>query len=444
MRRLPFLFLFILLVALAACSSALTPDSTQTDNAPVTTMPLVKHNAEPNNDTSLTKSPLLLADVINFAIERNPSLKASEARWNAAQTRAVQASASEDPMLSFYRMKEIDDIKSGLVISKKFSTSGRLDLEGKVAEQEALIAQQDFVTQRFMIIAQAKSAYYDFFWVNQAIRINQEIKALISNSEKIAEIQYATGKGSQQDILKARIELARIDNEISIWERVRETALANLNRYLNRPTSALLGEPMDINVKPIKASLEELTQLALEHNPELKAAGLEIEKSKKLTELAGKQYNPDFTLSAEYDRYSYRPDGLPGKNGWAVGIGINLPVWREKYKAAVREAEAQAIASKHNRESAQNNISFALKDIHIRTLNAWRVVELYQNKIIPQSEQLLVSTQASYQTGAANFSEVLDSTRALLDLKLGLYQAQIDYKKALAELESVCAASIEE
>lgn len=385
-----------------------------------------------------------MADVINFAIERNPSLKASEARWNATKTRAVQVSNPEDPSLSFYRMKEIDDIKSGLILSRKFNSPGKLDLQSKVADQETRIAEQEFITQRFTLIAQTKSAYYDLFWVNQAIRINQKVKALISNSEKIAELQYATGKGTQQDILKAQIELARIDNEISIWERVKEIATANLNRYLNRPTSAFLGTPMDITVKPIKASLEELTQLALEHNPELKTAGLEIDKNKKLTELAHKQFNPDFTLSAEYDRFSYRPDNLPGKNGWVIGVGINLPLWREKYHAAVREAEAQTRASEHNQQSARNNTSFAIKDIHIRTLNAWKVVELYQNNLIPQSEQLLVASQASYQTNKADFLSVLDSTRSLLDLKLGLYQAQIDYKKAVAELESVCASPIEE
>jgi len=402
----------------------------------------------------LAKSPLSLADVVNFAIERNPSLKASEARWNAAKTKSVQANTLEDPILSVNRMKEMGDNKTGLMISQKIPWSGRLDLQGKVAEQEARIAEQEFVTQRFTLIARTKSAYYDLFWVNQVIRINQEIKEIISNTEKITELQYATGhasgrsavadKGSQQDILKARIEFARIDNEISIWERVKETAAVNLNRYLNRSASAFLGTPTELTIKPLKLSLDQLTQLALEHNPELKTAGLEIDKNKKLTELAHKQSYPDFTISAEYDRFSNLSNGLSNKNGWAGGIGINIPLWREKYQAAVREAEAQTRASEHNQQSARNDTSFAIKDIHIRTLNAWKVVELYQNNLIPQAEQLLAASQASYQTGKMNFLNVLDSSRMLLALKLGLYQAQVDYKKALAELESVCASVIEE
>jgi len=442
MTRFIHLSIIFLLPVLFSCSS---PSSLPEEkSAAAVNTGQTPNRIEPKDDAILTKSPLLVADVINFVVENSPSLKASQAKWNAAKTRAVQMSTPEDPSVSVYRMKEMEATKTGLVLEQKFTSSGKLDVQGKVAEQEAKIAQQEFIIQRFNLIAQAKSAYYDLFWANQVVRINQEVKELISNTEKIAELQYATGTGNQQDVLQAQIELARINNEITTLERLKETAMASLNKILNRSASAPLGVPSEITIKPLASTLEQLTERAMEHNPELKAAGLEIDKNKRFIDLANKQFYSDFMVSAEYDRYSYRPGGLPGKNGWAAGIGINIPLWQEKYKAAVREAEAQTRASRESQQSAKNNTEFAVKDISVRIVNAWKVLELYQNNLIPQAEQLLIVSQTSYQTGKTGFIDVLNGNRLILDLKLGFYQAQVDYKKALAELEAVCAFSIEE
>lgn len=391
------------------------------------------------NTDILSQSPLLMQDVINLVLEDNPSLQSAQERWVAAANRPRQARALEDPMISVSAMNGMGAAKTGGMISQKIPLFGKRGLKGRVAEAESGMAEQASINARWRLIAQTKMAYYELFWFDQALRINKEVKDIIANLEQIAQLQYATGKASQQDVLKAQIELAKINNEIITLEQMKATAVTELNGLLNRPATAPLGEPAMLVLKPLKLSLEQLTEQAIQYSPELKMAQLEIDKDRNMLSLSRRQYYPDLIFSVEYNRIT----NGSSDNEWGGGVGLNIPIWTGKYNAAVREAEANQRAGEKNYQSMHNMIMVDIKNGYIKIQAAWRVMESYEKNLIPQAEQSLAASRMAYQTGKADFLNLLDSVRMLLDLKLGLYRAQVDYKKSLAELELCCAFPVE-
>jgi outer membrane protein TolC len=351
----------------------------------------------------------------------------------------MQARALEDPMVSVRTMTGPDETKTGGMVSQKIPLFGKRGLMGRAAQAESGIAEQASINAKWRLIAQTKMAYYELFWFDQALRINREMKDIVANLEQIAQLQYATGKVSQQDVLKAQIELAKINNEIIAMEQMKAAAVTELNGLLNRPATAPLGEPATLVLKPLKLSLEQLVEQAVQYSPELKMAQLEIDKDKAMLSLSRRQYYPDLTFSVEYNRIT----NGSSDNEWGGGVGINLPIWVGKYNAAVREAEANQRAGEKNYQSVHNMTMVDIKNGYIKSQAAWRVMESYGKTLIPQAEQSLAASRMAYQTGKADFLDLLDSVRMLLDLKLGLYRAQVDYKTSLAELELCCAFPVE-
>ncbi len=435
----------VLLLFVVGCSSVNSVNyQTADQKTKIQTDKSVQTPSQPEvkDEEMLLESPLLLPDVLAFASESNPSLKASESRWSASKEMPVQARTLNDPMLSAQYMTDSAMNKTGVMLSQKIPWFGKLNLRGEIAEADVLIAEQRHINEKWHLIGKVKMAYYDLFWFNQAIRVNEEVKSIISNIEKIAQLQYSTGKVSQQDVLKTQMEFARISNEVSILKQNQTSAKAKLNQLLNRPVSAILGEPEMTAIAPIKFSLEKLIQLALEYSPELKIVEQEIQKARREESLARKQFYPDWVISAEYNN-KVNSNLSNSDNEWGGQVGINLPLWREKYNAAVRQAQSNQNASQHNYESVVNYTAFEMKEGYVKVTNAWQVIELYRTTLIPQAEQTLAVSQIAYQAGKSDFTALLDSVTMLLDLKLGLYKAQVNYKKELAMLELCCAFPVE-
>jgi len=97
---------------------------------------------------------------------------------------------------------------------------------------------------------QTKMAYYDLFWINQSLRINKEVKDILTNIEKIAQLQYATGKTAQSDVLKVQIELARLTNEIITLEQMKTTHKHHSIVISIGRSPPPLGEPAPLELKP--------------------------------------------------------------------------------------------------------------------------------------------------------------------------------------------------
>ncbi len=406
-------------------------------------------NAPTRNDAVLSKSPLPLDEVINYAVKNNPGLRAVREKWTAAKEGPVQARTLPDPMLQVVPTGDLvntrnGEIQSKAMLSQKFPWFGKLSLKGEIAEKEAEVAGENYATIRLKLMANVKKAYYELYWITKAIRINEETKAILKNFENVANIKYAAGQVSQQDVLKAQVELSRIANDLITLEELKETARARLNILLNRLPEAKLGETADFEVSEFKPKLERLYQKAIDYQPILKSVRAKIEKSKLAYALSRKQFYPDLQLLSEYSLIDGNAVGADaGQDAWGIGLGVNLPIWRKKYRAGAREAEAKLRASQADYKNAENSVLFKVKDVHFKLDTAARLVSLYQTSILPQAEQSLKVSEAGYQSGEVDFLNLLDSERMLLNFRLAYYRALADHQQRLADLEEIVGGELE-
>ncbi len=407
-------------------------------------------NASSNEESDIVKMDW----VVEEALKKNPELQAAKLRWEASKERIPQARALDDPTLGVTYFGEqvqtrVGEKQASVMASQKIPFFGKLRLKGEVAAKKAKVFEETFRTQEREIIAKAKSAFYDLYWVHKSMGLEEENKELLRRFVKIAEIKYATGKATQQDVLKAQVELSKIVNELITLEQLKETAKARINVLLNRRPETLLGNPEEINITELTVSLEDLYQRAKEISPELGMQKHKIERDKAAYALAKKQYFPDFTFGLNYTFINDMPSSVmsspvgESRDSYTGTLSINIPIFQKrKYDAGVREANARLKSSEKTYENMENMTLFNVKDLHFKVQTAERLVKLYKDSIIPQAKQSLKAAEIGYQTGQVDFLNLIDSQRVLLGFKLANYRAVADFGINVAELEKVIGTEL--
>ncbi|GAX59081.1 heavy metal efflux pump [Candidatus Scalindua japonica] len=397
---------------------------------------------------------LRIREVINEALLMNPELQSSKLSWNASTEKILQEKSLNDPVLGFTYYGEqvqtrVGEKQAGVMASQKIPFFGKLRLKGEVARNEAKAFGERYRTLERQIVAKAKSAFYELFWVHNSININEENKNLLQRFVKIAEVKYATAKTTQQDVLKAQVELSRIMNELITLDQLKETAKARINTLLNRHPDAPLGVPEKVDTTELTVSLKNLYEKAKEINPDLSVLKHMIERDKAAYKLAKKQYYPDFTFGLNYTFINDMPSSVmsspvdESRDSYTGTLSINVPIFqKKKYDAGVREANARLKSSKKAYKNMENMMLFGVKDFHFKVQTAERLVKLYRDSIIPQAEQSLKAAEVGYQSGQVDFLNLIDSQRVLLDFNLAFYRAVADFGINIAGLERVVGSEL--
>ncbi len=387
-------------------------------------------------------APLRLEEVLNAVVEVNPEIHVGRERWAAAREKIPQAGSLPDPMFGYTYFGEEVETRDGpqesaYQLMQKFPAFGKLRLRSLVAEHAAGMASEQYQATVWDVVRRAKKTYYELYWVHKAIRITGEIKELLKRFEKVASTRYTTGKGGQQNVLRAQLEISKLNKKLFNLEQMKTTVTAKLNTLMNRSPEEVLGNPADLEISPLAHELEELYRLGELSRQEVRAAGLATEKAEASYRLSRREYLPDVTAAVRYveigEGSAMSPDS--GEDAWAATLSVNLPIWRGRLRGAVNEAGANLQASRERLVDVRNTTSFQIKDAYFRVVTANDEIELYRDSLMPQAEQLLKATEVAYETGKATFLDLLDSERALLGIRIGYHRSVADHQKHMADLE---------
>ncbi len=391
--------------------------------------------------------PFILKELLREALARNPELQGARARWEAAKFRISQARSLEDPMIG----ADVEGIPRGTadigkymdieyMISQTIPFPGKLSLKGKMAEQEAKSIYENTRATEQQLLSEVKSAFEQLYLVERSMEVFEHHKDIVEQFSKSAEARYTTGAGTQQDLLKANLELSKMANEVLTLRQEREIAVALLNRLLNRPVYSPLEITVEGAENPAVLDWQTIEKRTLSHRPDLLAAESELHKSKSSASLAKLGYLPDFFTRVEARQY----DGESRIREYDTFLGVTLPVWFwGKQRAEVKEKEAMVSESEGAMTATKNRVLFEAKEAFVRAEAKERLVRLYQTAVLPQSEEALRASRTGYETNRVDFLNLLDTDRTLRDFELEYYKAVADYHVALADLERAVGAPLE-
>ena len=131
-----------------------------------------------------------------------------------------------------------------------------------------------------------------------------------------------------------------------------------------------------------------------------------------------------------------------GQDAVIAMFSIDIPLWRGKYKAAVREAEARHGAAESALEDQSNQLVAQLQMAIYGYRDAERKVSLYSTTLLPQAHSALNVARQNYESGSADFLNLIDAQRVLLEFELEHQRALASREQARARVEMLVGRDI--
>ncbi len=393
----------------------------------------------PGRNVSYAGETLELGALLAEAKENNPELKALKEKAAAARARAGAEGALDDPALKVEMMDLSKDrpldispgnaMQTKYIVTQTFPFPGKLSLKEKMAVKEAYAASAAYDSKDLEVAESVKDAYFEYAYLSDSIRITEEIKTLLSNMSRIAEAKYSVGQASQQDVIKVNVEITMLANEIITLEAEKDVAAARLKSILNRDQGSSLGESGHLPSDRVEFKSGHLVETAIRTNPEIKMAEFEAEAAGLASDLAKKDYYPDFMVGAGPVQRDGRFDTFD------VMFQVTIPLWRGKYDSRATEAAYNAGSLRSKAVAEKNSKSFEVKGAEIRVEAADRMRTLYETSLVPQVELSLESALKNYRAGKIDFLTLLDTERELKKTRLEYLKTILEYRKRVAALE---------
>jgi outer membrane protein, heavy metal efflux system len=383
--------------------------------------------------------PLTLDAALDEALERNPTLIALRRQFEAARLRPAQERSLMPPTFEAqiwaWPIGSINPASTQMYMftaGQHLPGRGKRDARAAVLEKEAVVAGAEVAIRAREVVDEVKQVYADLFLARMHIDVRLATVDLLRQFADIAEARYATGQISQQDVLKAVVELSKLHDDLVVMDARARLAEARLNMLLDRPPDAPIGPVGTPHERVILPASSDLQRMAIERHPELRAAVLERERAEAALAAARTESRPDFFVGGGYFV-------MPGqRDAWTASVGIswpNAPWSRGRLEARVAEASAEIGTAIARQRVVENAIRFAVHEAYVRVQAAARRAALLRTSIVPQSEQMLEVSRVAYQTDRVDFLALIDNQRVLLDVQLAYYSALSDLEQALAGLE---------
>jgi cobalt-zinc-cadmium efflux system outer membrane protein len=392
-----------------------------------------------------------LRSLVRYALENSPEINAAIQMHLGALERVPQVTALAEPKLSYrYFFEEVETRvgpqEHAIGISQTLPWFGKLRLQGVAASESARAAAERVASVRNSVIAEVASAWYELYYLGQSIEIVRGNRDLVLHLERVARARYGTGGATHADVIRAQVELGNIENRLASLEDRRAPLSARLNATLNRPTTELFSLPKTASFLAVGLSDDQLLEQVALNNPDLRATSFDIQAAKSIKERAKKNYLPDFTLGIDYIATGEaRMAGVDdsGDNALSASVGVTLPIWRSKYDAGVREADANIRREEYRRDQLLNTFHADTVTALFKLRDAKRQIDLYKNTLLPKGNESLAATQRAYSSGSAAFADLIDSQRVLLNFELSYARSITDHNQARTVLEKLIGQPLE-
>ena len=381
-----------------------------------------------------------LAEYTRYAEQHNPQLKQALARYKAALAKVAPASAWADPRLSYGYFARPVETRTGpqemrVSAAQTFPWKGTLDLQGQIAQREAEVEGHRYEATRRSLVFEVQAAYYDCYFLARAIAVTEGNVRLLSHLEEVGRTRYRGGTGDHAAVLKAQVELGRLEDQLRSLRQQRRPTSARLNAALGRRATAPIAVPDSLPRAALDLDEEVLKGRLRAANPTLQALQAQARAQSLGVELAGKQFYPDLTVSLDYIHI-----GEGGANPLMAMATVNLPLWRSSYKAKKRAAKLSHQAALQGVADAENRLIAELELALYKQRDAQSRRALYRDSLLPKAEQMLNVTQRAFAADRSDFLAVIDAQRTLLAFQLAYERAHTDQALHWAALEKLVGA----
>jgi len=389
--------------------------------------------------------------LIAYAYRNNPSIRKVREAWRETVEQYRITTGYPDPELKFTYFPEPIETRLGpqdwtASLNQKIPFPGKLAQAGKVVEAEARVAHINLDRTVKAVMASVRVSFHELLYIRTAKEVVTQNLRLLEHLRKVGETAYARDRAALIDMVKAQSQLGQIRYDGILLDELEFTEKTRLNGLLNRAPDARIGTLLDGGFEPVIFELKGLYRLAETNQEEIRMARALVERAGAKAELANFENLPDFNVGVFYASIGepdvpVRPQDA-GRDSLGFQVGITIPLWFEKNRGRVAQAQAGIRKARAAEEVSITEIRTKVHDLFFRLNNSQRLIVLYRDDLLPQAVKAMEIAETWYREGQASFSDFVETQAVYYNFQLSLARARADYGKFLADLEQLVGQTI--
>ncbi|MDJ0701159.1 MAG: TolC family protein [Woeseiaceae bacterium] len=389
--------------------------------------------------------PLTLAEAESLALEAEPGIAMLQANAAALRERAVVAGELPDPVmrigLNNFPLESGGFSTEGMTqaavgFRQMFPAGAKRELGALALRQTASAREEQGAARRREVLTATRHAWLDVYRQQHSLDLLRESRPFFAELVEISRSLYEVGRKGQQDVLRAQLELSRLDDRLIDNERRLARARAVLGEWIGiesqRPVANVLPEWRSIPV------LEDIENGLREH-PLLRAADADIDARNTGVDLAGQRSKPGWSLDVGYGyREGNLPNGQPRSDMITVGISVDLPFFRrDSIDSTLAAALQERSAANAQRRQLHRTLTSRVEAEHAHFTQLSRRMELYEQQILSQASDHAAASLLAYQNDQADFANVMRAYIDDLDTRTRYIHLQVDRAASYAVLANL-------
>ncbi len=413
---------------------------------------------------------LRLETAVREAQQNDPWLVGNQHSQNAIESMSVAASTLPDPKMTLgianlptdsfdFNQEAMTQFKVG--VSQMFPRGDSLEIRRK--QLELIGSQFPFQRQnrKAKVVVSVSQLWLDAYLAQESIALIEKDRPLFEQLADVAEAGYSStlGRIRQHDIIRAQLELTRLDDRLTVLRQKQEMFIEKLSEWLSDyfieeyldksktktqvPWSSLALSRQLPDITMLSASLytanveadpQTLYEFFSQH-PSVAVLDQKIEASKTGIELARQKYKPEWGINASY---GYRDDDQLGNNRadfMSVGVGIDLPLFTSnRQDKQVESAKSQTAAIKTQKWLLIRKMiaDFERGRAQLNRLNERQ--KLYADELLPQMREQAEASLTAYMNDDGDFAEAVRARIAELNALIDSYGIDVARQKTIVQM----------
>ena len=396
-----------------------------------------------------TGGKLSLTQAIDIALQNSPNILRARKELEAADARILQAGRIPNPEIEISWNETPTNFNIAAADERDIGVRQQIEFPGKrggridVATHDKDIAELSLERSKILVTAQVKSAYYKLLLSQETVRSLQEQVKLFKDLQELLTSRYQAGQADYLDVVRAKVEIARLNNDLAEALREHRLRKSQLNIIIGRNADEPFEADDTLSSVPLSLERETVVGQLLAKSAALQIARRFVVRQQSAFSLAKTSYLPDFSLGLFHQRRAEEPpfdaNRFSGTTTNALGIqlGVSVPLWFwQEPKGQVQEAAALVDVASINHASTERRV-------RANVLSAFDLVKVVETQLTVFDETLLIDSQdilstaiAQYQNNQIDILNLFDVYRTYRATRIEYLRALHNYAVASAELEA--------
>ncbi|ABK44862.1 outer membrane efflux protein [Magnetococcus marinus MC-1] len=250
------------------------------------------------------------------------------------------------------------DYQTVLEVKQPIPLFGRQQANEQAASQQQQRAQWEIVQAQADFVVEVIERYYQLHASELAVQNLDEAHALAYVRWDRAKELLALGKTDELEVAQWLAQVERTRHKLYQARSENRMVRGRLALLTGHAVLENLIQPPKAPAKfPTEFEEQALFQFVMLNNPRARAANLAVAAARAKQQAVG--FTPDFNLFARVGQ-SARP--LSGRDRWAVGLTLSLPLWSGGALDAQQQQEAASVdTALAQQEALQQTLQLALK-----------------------------------------------------------------------------------